>query len=173
MIIKCNLKNHYFRYFNEARGVALRRNKLLKNNKTLVLKYSDYILIIDLVLIILIGISCYIESIEAFIFGMMLLVLTIVFNVYVFINTLAIVRFRKKNNYDGEIVLSKEGLSNSSFYGIKLTFEWKKIKAIVVMKKTVIILTDTPIYFYQSLENKDVIIEGIRKFKKDILIVNK
>lgn len=173
MVIKCNLRNHYFRYFNEARGVALRRDKILRNNKTWIGKYSDYILLIDLALLILIGVSCYIKSIEAFIFGMMLLVLTIVFNIYVLLNTLSIIRFRKKNNYDGEIILSKEGLSNSSFYGIKLTFEWKKVKAIVVKGKTVVILTDTPIYFYQSLDKKDDIIEGIKKFKGDILVINR
>ena len=46
-----------------------------------------------------------------------------------------------------------------------------KILGVVVKKNTVTILTDTGIYFFFFFEEKEAILKAIRKYHKNILII--
>jgi hypothetical protein len=78
---------------------------------------------------------------------------------------------RRKVNFKNEIVIEEEGISDSSYFGIKMTLSWDKIEAVVVRTHTIVILTNTPVYFYFDKNKKKDIINNIKKYKEDILII--
>ena len=55
--------------------------------------------------------------------------------------------------------------------GIEMLFRWDKIKYIVVKKYSVIVLTDTPIFFFMNVEVKDELLSGINKYKNNITVI--
>ena len=72
--------------------------------------------------------------------------------------------FRKKRNFSNKVIIDKTGLTDESFYNIKMIFKWDKILAIVVGQETVTFLTDTPVYFYFNISEKEKIMKAIKKY---------
>ena len=80
-------------------------------------------------------------------------------------------KFRKEQGFDNTVTFSKEGMIDESFYGIKMTFKWEKVLAVVIKKYTITILTDTPAYFYFNITEKNNILKALEKYQvKDKVI---
>lgn len=65
----------------------------------------------------------------------------------------------------------EEEIRNNSYMVIEMLFCWDKIKYIVVKKYSVIVLTDTPVFFFLNNDVKDELIKEIKKYKKDIEVI--
>ena len=52
-----------------------------------------------------------------------------------------------------------------------MIFNWDKIKAVVIKKYSVTILTDTNVYFYFDIKLKEDIIKCIKKYGSKTLII--
>ena len=79
--------------------------------------------------------------------------------------------FCRKNSPVLEAIIDEEGISNFSYYNIKMVFNWDKIKAVVVKKNSVTVLTDTPLYLYFDKKKENRIIKEIKKYKPEITII--
>ena len=77
----------------------------------------------------------------------------------------------KKNNFINEILINEDGITDKSFYDIKINLNWSKIKALVIKKKTLTFLTDTSLYFFFDINEKGTIIKAINKYNKDLPII--
>ena len=82
-----------------------------------------------------------------------------------------IYQVRKKEHFTNVVKIDKNGITDESYYGIKMVFSWDKISALVVGKHTVTVLTDSPIYFYFNISEKDEVLKAIDKYEeKDKLV---
>lgn len=173
-IIDYDLTDSYVLIYDEAYGVARKRKKLLKNPRTNTYTYLG-ITMLRLFIVILINLICYgylcfvghsywLSMILVFI---PFLYLYLVFDILIFTVKITC----RSKSLKGNLKISKEGITDSTFNGIKILFEWKRIKMVIVKKYSVIILTDTPIYFFVNKEVDKQLIREIKRFKSDITIV--
>ena len=52
-----------------------------------------------------------------------------------------------------------------------MLFKWNKIVGVIVGKHSVVILTDTPIYFFFSKRDSKKIIKTIERYHKNTMII--
>lgn len=167
MEIKEEVKKKSFRTYNESLGVALSKKNVIKSKKIPFLGYveklfflfvlcfciSIFILIIDDNLEIIAEIFCFIASI--------LIVLII--------SRVALFFLRPRKIF--KTIINEEGITDESFYNLKILITWDKVKAVVIKKHSISILTDTPIYLYFDSTLKDKIINCLKKYHKEDLII--
>lgn len=189
-IIEYDLRDSYALIYDEAYGVAKKRKKLLKNPRTKTHTYLSVtifrlllILFLDILALIYLKSQGYtdifyfiyynqqysLDIIGVICILMPLLYLVLAINIIMFIIRINI----RRKKLVGSFKLSKEGLTDSTFKGIKILFEWERIKMVVIKKYSIIILTDTPIYFFVNKEIENKLIKSLKKYKKDIKIVRK
>ena len=157
MKINSDISKDFFSLFDEARGIALRRKKILKNKSSKCLTYMQRKLLILSIMFVVslffLILCCWIVALVA-----------VVYLIHA-ITTIALVYFyRKDQDFKNTITIDKHGITDESYFGIKMTFRWEKITGVVIGKRTVTILTDMPIYFYFDISSKDDIIKAIEKY---------
>ena len=171
MKISCNLSKKYFECFDEAKGVALHKRKILKSKSASCLSYMQEVFLIFLVIEFICFLLSFIGESRACLFVYFLLTVDIIFFLFRIIRVFVGILLRKKQDFKGSIIIDENGITNTSYYKIKMVFSWPKIKAIVIKKYTVTILTDTPCYFYFDIAKKKKILEAVNKYHKNTLIL--
>ena len=162
---------NYFKCYDEARGVAMNKKYILKNKKLNLFSYTDYMYLIFGILFFLSIIFILSKDFDIFMLGILLMIVDILFLFGVFISTYIMYNFCRKRKMPLKVLIDKNGITNSSYYDIKMIFKWEKILGIVVKKNSITILTDTPIYFYFDKSCEKKLIKEIKKYKKDITII--
>lgn len=170
MKIECTI-NNYFKTYNEARGVAQSKKKILKTKSSKCSNYLTSYIISIIFIILLITLISLTKSLCLFNLGCVLLSLEVIKDIFAITFDLVMYSRRKKMNLKSIITLDEEGLTDASFQGIKMIFNWNKIKGVVIKKYSITILTDTSCYFYFDISNKNNIIKALEKYaSKDIII---
>lgn len=168
MKIKSDISKNFLSIYDEARGVAQNRHKILKKQKVNNVTYLERVLFIFCV-ILLIGIYdiklCLPVGYLLILAGTIYLVIEILRTYYNYI-------FRKNREFKSEIIINEQGIIDvSSFENVEILFKWETIKAIVIRKYSLTILTNSPVYFYFDIKDKNKISKAIKKYKKDIVII--
>ncbi|MBR4262150.1 MAG: hypothetical protein IKQ35_02155 [Bacilli bacterium] len=171
MKIKSNLSVNFFTIYGDARGIARSKRRIIKTKSKLYLNY--YLeLIISFIALVVIGYYFFysknqVISLFAFIF------LVILATIYIFriFSVVATYEYRYRNNFISSITVGERGIIDESFYEIKMLFKWNKIKGVIVGKHSVVILTDTPVYFYFNRRDSHKIIKAIERYHKNIMIL--
>lgn len=165
MKIETNLNNNFFKIYDESRSVAIHRKEIIKNKKANALTFSTEVLLIFTSILL---ISLIIKK-----YGIIFMTLSFIYLMTNIIRFISSYKFRKKQNFKNEIIIDEKGITDlSSFKNVEILFKWKKIKAIVIKKYSVTLLMDSNIYFYFDIKEKEKIIKEVKKYKKDILIIN-
>ena len=162
---------NYFKCYDEARGVAMNKRYILKNKKLNLFSYTDYMYLIFGILFFLSTIFIFSRDIDIVMIGVLLIIFDILFLVCAFISTYIMYNFCRKRKMPLKVLIDKEGITNSSYYDIKMIFKWEKIVCVVIKKNSITILTDTPIYFYFDKSSERALLKEIKKYKKDITII--
>lgn len=168
MKIKCDLSKNYFKIYNEAKTASRNKKSILKNHKMPNLSYGMEIIFLSILLLFL---SLMFFQNTYLVIGIILLTIDISYVLYLILKYLIIYSMRHKVNFENMIILDKEGLTYSAFYDIKMTFKWSKIKAIVIQKHSLTILTDTPIYFYLNRECLEKVLKVVNEYAPKTLIL--
>ena len=66
-----------------------------------------------------------------------------------------------------------EGIKDFSSDGMIVGFGWDNIKAVVIKKHTINILTDNSIYFFIDVKYKDRLLLAIERYNPNLLIIDK
>lgn len=173
MKIDTNFLTNFFTCFDEARGIAIHKRKVLKDKSSKTLSFMQSKLINFIILMVL---SILINLLSCFDYCLVILsyityIVAYTYIIQALISLICIYNFKKKRQFKNTIVINKEGIIDESFYGIKMIFSFDKIKGIVVGKRSITILTDTPVYFYFDISKKDEVINAIEKYgDKDKII---
>ncbi len=168
MKIKCDLSKNYFKIYNEAKTVARNKRIILQKHKIPNLSYGMETIFLS-TLLLFVSLMFFLN--QYLIMGIILLILDIGYVLYLILKYLIIYKMSQKVNFESTIILDKEGLTYSSFYDIKMIFKWSKIKAIVIQKYSITILTDTPIYFYLNKECLDDVLKEANKHGSKMLVL--
>ncbi len=171
MKIKSNIKKNYFVCMNESMGVNLNKNYILKSKKNNDYTYTEHVLLITIIILMASAILALLQTNTSVLLSMMVIFVALLYLLASIIIVLIGYFARKKVNFKNEIVIEKEGISDSSYFGITMTLAWDQIEAVVVRTHTIVILTNTPVYFYFDKNKKKAIIDNIKKYKEDILII--
>ena len=165
MKIETNLNNNFFKIYDESRSVAIHRKEIIKNKKANALTFSTEVLLVFTIILL---ISLIIKK-----NGILFMTLSFIYLMTNIIRFISSYKFRKKQNLKNEIIIDEKGITDlSSFKNVEILFKWAKIKAIVIKKYSVTLLMDSNIYFYFDIKEKEKIIKEVKKYKKDILIIN-
>ena len=167
MKINSNFKTNYFKYYNEALGVAANKKRIIKKHKVNKLNYYEQLfLVLSLVILI-----CIILLLNDYFRASLIIFLLSTFALIINIITYLLrVRYEKSIDYQNTIIINEEGITDN-YLDIIITFTWKRIKALVIKKNTIVILTDTYIYFYFDIKDKDKVLKAIKSYKKELLII--
>ena len=165
MKIETNLNNNFFKIYDESRSVAIHRKEIIKNKKANALTFSTEVLLVFTIILL---ISLIIKK-----NGIVFMTLSFIYLMTNIIRFISSYKFRKKQNFKNEIIIDEKGINDlSSFKNVEILFKWAKIKAIVIKKYSVTLLMDSNIYFYFDIKEKEKIIKEVKKYKKDIPIIN-
>ena len=165
MKIETNLNNNFFKIYDESRSVAIHRKEIIKNKKANALTFSTEVLLVFTIILL---ISLIIKK-----NGILFMTLSFIYLMTNIIRFISSYKFRKKQNFKNEIIIDEKGINDlSSFKNVEILFKWAKIKAIVIKKYSVTLLMDSNIYFYFDIKEKEKIIKEVKKYKKDIPIIN-
>lgn len=170
MEIKSNMKKTYLRNYNEAKGIVVNKKRVLKYKTNKVPTYLTSSLITITLLSICTILFSLIDSSN--IFKTIFLVLLITYISYSIIRAIGSILL-KKNQIDliNTITIDENGITDKSFFKIKINLSWDKIKAVVVKKYTVTFITDTQLYFFFDIKDKEEILKQVKKYSKETLII--
>lgn len=172
MKVKSNLKKNYKYCLNEALGTNINKKYILKTNNNTSYTYEEHFILIFIIILAISTILLLLKlpySIELCSIGFFCAFMYILTNIVYF--TLVKIEM-KKRNYKSEVIIDKDGITDTSRNGISVTVEWSKISAIVLRKHTVVLLTKTPYFFYFDISKYKDIIKLCEKYKKNIKIID-
>lgn len=118
-----NNKN-YFKCYDEARGVAMNKRYILKTKKTNFFSYTDYVYSIFCILLFISLAILFLSPTELGTLSICLMLLDFVFLLVASINTYYMYNCRR-GKMPLEVLVDEYGITNSSFYGIKMIFNWE------------------------------------------------
>ena len=167
MKISSDIKENYFMLLDEARGVAAKKDKILRTKKVNKFSYLEEAIILMMVLLLFSMLFRCINLLCSY----FLLFLTFIYFIISVIQILYIYYYQKRRDFRNTISIDEEGITDESYHGVKMTFNWKKVKAIVIKEHTIVILLDNPCYFYFSKSVEKKLIRAIQKYYKNILII--
>ena len=169
MEIKSNMKKSYLRNYNEAKGIAVNKKRVLKHQTNKVPTYLTSALIIIILLTLCTILFTIIDLSN--IFKTFFLISLITYTSYSILRTIWSVNFKKKQEYLNTIIIDENGITDSSFYNIKININWNKIPAVVIKKYTITFLTDTNLYFFFDIKNKNEILKLVIKYSPKTIII--
>lgn len=169
-----DLRESYISIYGDVYGVVKKKRRYLNNPYTKSHSYFT-LTIFRLIFILIINIFCFMSFAKYGCTGLTCVVMCCLPILY-FILAVNIIMFMIKvscpsKRLKGHFKLDKEGLTDYTDDGIRVLFEWKRIKLIVIKKNAIVILTDTPCYFYVNPELEKQLVGGIRRFKSDIEVI--
>ena len=171
MKIKCDLTKNYFKVYGEALNIAHHRYQVFKTHKINYLNYYLKVILNFIIILLLSSLLLIFKTNECLILFTIFLTMNLIILLSHIIRLITIYIYHHGKHFKGEIILDEEGLTNQSYYDIKITFNWSKIKAIVIGKHSITFLTDTPFYFYVSLSEKNKVIASLEEYNhKDLLL---
>ncbi len=171
--IDTDVSNNFFDIYNEARGIAMNKSKILKNKRITGMNYISYLFLIFTIVFILnmIFIIQFKDMYLSF-FAVLLLVLDIIYFILGLCRIYVNYFFKKKSNFISTVFINRRGITDvSSFDNMELLFLWKRVEGVVVGHYSVVVFLSNHIYLYFNIKDKKKIIDGIKKFKKNILII--
>lgn len=171
MKIKSNIKKKYFTCLNESMGVNLNKKYILKTKKNTDYTYTEHTLYVMIIILLISAIFAIMRTNASILLSMMAIFCAGLYLLAVLITTLMGYTARKRVNFKNEIEITEDGITDASYYGIKMTLSWDQVEAIVIRKNTIIILTNTPVYFYFDKNKKKDIVNATKKYKEDILVI--
>lgn len=173
--INYNFQNNFIPCYNESFGIATHRNKYFKNPRSKIHSYTYYgfiylwlTIIYNLLVLILYKIIGY-NSFICILCCLMHIINFLIILYFIFYLVRLILSKRRK--LKGSFIIDKNGLIDSTFKGIKIIFEWSKIKLVIIGNNSITILTDTPIFFFVNKELESILVPALKKYKKNLLII--
>lgn len=173
MKLDVEIKDNFVGCYDEARGIAVHKEDILNKNKSRCPSYVEGKLL-NFALMFLISVILSMGVYYCWLLYPIVIMLIIISVVYLGSSLVEIYRAhkrKKKMGFKSSILVDKEGLTDESYYGIKMVFNHSLIKGIVVGKYTVTVLTDTPCYFYFPISKKAEVVKAFKKYNKNVKVI--
>ena len=168
MKITSDMSKNFLKYYNEAAGINTSKRKILRTKNTRCLNYFTKLIIIYFSFIIFSLFLLINGNKEVFGLYVIILIIIIVLSLFRLIIT---IYYRKNNGLTKTVIIDEKGLTGEFFDGLTITFSWKKLKAVIIKKYTIVILTDRKVFFYFTINEKKEVLKAIQKYQPSFLII--
>ena len=177
MKIKYNMNYNYLRCYDEAQGVVIAKDEIIRKPNMKVYNYLEK----GIIGIMLITIIYLLTRLLYFVDGSIAIIKTLnimtivsfallaLYFIIFFIGYLA----EKSKNHAGSLEVDAVGIKDISDNGVIVGFKWDNIKMIVIKKHTINIITDNTIYLCIDVEHLDRLLNAINRYNPDLLIIDK
>ncbi len=173
MKIRTNLTRNFLKIYSEAKGVARAKKYILKSGSSNSVNYIAS-LVLEFLIVLCIGYCLLLSSnICISVLGCLVVISDCLFILVKLFSIICIYEYRYNTYFSDSLTINEEGISNESYYDIKMTFKWSKILAIVYKKNCIVILTDTPVYFYISRNEEKKLLKAIDRYHKNVRIISR
>ncbi len=169
MEINSSMKNNYLKHYNIAKGIAVNKKRVLKHKTNKVPSYFISAIITIMLLTIFYIVFLIVD--ESNIVSTIFLVFICIYIIYTITRTIWSYNFKKKKDFINKIILDENGLTDHSFHNIKINLSWDRLKAIVIKKETITIITDTYLYFFFDKSTEKEILKAVNNYQEDMLII--
>lgn len=172
MEIKYDLTDKYFTYYSEGNGAYLIKKQLLKGKKKKIYGYLKMNLFWYLFNLFISFFFCtiyyltmlsWLFYIYLFFIGLSTLFLLNIFTFFIIGKT-------KFNNKKGTIILNENGITDKSSQGNSISFPWSNLQLVTITKHTITFIFDSPVIILIKKEEKEKIIQNIKKYAKVLII---
>ena len=173
MIVRTNIYNNFFNCFNEARGIAMHKDSIISSKTNNCLSYIETKLL-SFIIMIVFSLVLYVFSYFNCHYIMLSRLLYLFACLYFIATLITILKFYNRYKYqrfESSVIMDRHGITDESYYGIKMIFSWDKITGVVIGKYTITFLTNTPCYFYFSISEKERIMKILSKYKQKQKII--
>ena len=177
MKIKYDMTDNYFKCYNESQGIMMAKDEILKNPKSKLYTYIEKG-VINLLLIVLVlilsRILYYFDNSNGItkILDIICLISTCLLVLYFFIFFTGYL-VEKRRKHVGNLEVDATGIKDLSDNGMIIGFSWDNIKAVVIKKHTVNIITDSSIYLFMNVRYKDRLLNAIERYNPTLPIIDK
>jgi len=177
MKIKYDMTDNYFKCYNEAQGIIISKKKLLsgkiKKNYSYLTRGLFYLGVV-LLFVLLIMILKYF-SFDAYFISFISICISIQVILLILYFVIFIVSYNKEKNkkHVGSLIIDDKGITDLSFNGIDVCVSHDKVEGVVISKNTVTIIVDGPIFFFVNNEVKKDIVNGLKKYNKDLIVIDR
>ena len=151
----------------------MNKSRILKKKRIVGMNYISYLFIIFIsIFIINLFLILRFKDFYLYFFALFVLIFDIIYFILGLCRIYLSYLYRKRNNFFSSIIIKRRGILDiSSFKDIELFFLWDRVEGIVVGHYSLVIFLGKGIYLFFDIKDKKQIIDGIKKYKKDILIV--
>lgn len=169
MKIKTDFSNNFFTIYDEARGISKNKKAILKNKDITSFSYMQGKVVFFLIMFILGSFVTLLSFFKIYLveLAIVFLLIGLLNLIYGFVRTLYSYFYYKKKSFVNEIIFDKDGVVDESFHDIIIRFKWDKILGIVIANYSIVFVTDTPIYFWFNINDKNKILKVLKKYKQD------
>jgi len=177
MRIKYDMTDNYFNCYNESQGIIVNKDDIIRNPKFKLHNYIEK----GIINVLLIFVILIVSNLIFYIIGEN--IITKILNILSFIMLILMVLYflmfyigysvEKRRKHIGALEVDADGIKDYSDDGMVIGFSWDNIKAVVIKKHTINILTDGTIYFFIDVKYKDRLLLAIERYNKDLLIIDK
>lgn len=170
-----DMSENYRELYDEANGAFISKKKILKNDKTVIHKFTTLFIITFLkieimsVLALLIATNANLSFIRAA--SKILIITGILYLIFCFIGYFIGIN-SKMNSHKGSLEINSNGILDKSENGNELMFSYDNIELIVITKNLIVFITNTPIMIFIPNKDKNEIISKIKEYSK-IKIIDK
>lgn len=177
MRIKYDMTNSYFKCYNESQGVMIAKEEILRNPKAKLYTYigKGFVHTLLIFFIWILSKILYVydntNNITKVLDGFCVIALILICLYYFIFITGYLVEKRKKHIGNFEVDIT--GIKDISDNGTIIGFSWNNIKAVVIKKHTVNIITDSSIYLFMNIKYKDRLLNAINRYNPNLPIIDK
>ena len=174
MKIRYESTKNFFKSFNEANGIMMKKNSIIKNPSKKIKGFLNIIIFnifLTLVFIILLtSIFVHNEIIYSYVMNIGIGVLSLVVYYYLMSfseNYSAI----KKSRKPGYLIIDSDGITDESDTGITVKFNWASIELITITKNAITVIGDSIIFLFVDIEDKEKVAKQIKKYISDTTVL--
>lgn len=178
MVVKYNMNEDYFKYYDEAQDVYSKKESIKEGKKVKIRRYSDYFkmwigMYLVFFFIIILGIITF--EVPNTIAEPIILLASLLGGICVFIfaSYYLVYLNNKKVDHSGELIFDDGGITDFTLDDISLFFPWSLIDVVIVSRNVIVFtLHDKKTFFFVPRALYDNVKKALKKYKKDLLLTD-
>jgi hypothetical protein len=159
----------------ELRNILASRDKLLENEKANYFDWNKilYSALVVLGVLLVFDLFAYKNNLDAIVLFFLIFAVSVTIAI-LFMYLLFVLRYLglKKNRY-GKVLCDEDGIIDISDKGYICGFTWDQVCLVVKGRFNTVIFSDFSFSLFVNNDISDELIENMKKFKKDLLVIDR
>ena len=164
--------DNFFEFMELKNIIASKRIILKKNNASLYSYFNQFYELLFAFILFYISYSLSFIVFLRYIFLLFSMISLAMILSFLILFLIFIIQFKTyKNGRSGKMTFSNRGIVDYSDRGYICGFSWKKVRLVIVGKKSVVIFSKYPFCLFVNAKNSREVVDNVRKYANDVMIV--